>query len=238
MSTKTSTSPNDDASKNTVSKNDVEFPKSVFGIRIIFRIIMHLVSRYRVIGREHRPDYQFLMTTNHLSFMDVPAIAGGLNREVAVFGAKKYLGTRLEWMFRLGSPVWIEQESPDRQALMFMLKLAKQGHNIGVAPEGHRSRTGGLLQGQEGAAFLATRSNLPILPIVTWGTEKVFKHPRPKVIVKIGKPYRLPEGRAKGDQLKEYTDRIMCALAALLPEQYHGVYAGHPLIEEMTKLVR
>jgi 1-acyl-sn-glycerol-3-phosphate acyltransferase len=235
MSTTTSTSP---TSKSDVSKDDVEFPKSVFGIRTIFRITMHLVSRYTVIGRENRPDYQFLMTTNHLSFFDVPAMAGGLNRDVAVFAAKKYLGTRREWMFRLGSPVWIEQEAPDRQALMFMLKLAKQGYNIGAAPEGHRSKTGGLLQGQEGAAFLATRANLPILPIVTWGTEKIFKHPRPKVTVKIGKPYQLPEGRAKGDQLKEYTDRVMCALAALLPEQYHGVYAGHPLIEEMAKLVR
>lgn len=235
MSTTSSTS---SASQNDASKNEVEFPKSVFGIRTIFRIMMHIFSRYTVLGKENRPDYQFLMTTNHLAFMDVPAMAGGLNRDVAVFAAKKYLGTRLEWMFRLGSPVWIEQESPDRQALMFMMKLAKQGHNIGVAPEGHRSRTGGLMQGQEGAAFLATRANLPILPIVAWGTEKIFKHPRPQVMVKIGKPYRLPEGRAKGDQLKEYTDRIMCALAVLLPEQYHGVYAGHPLIEEMATLVR
>ncbi len=236
MSTTTSTSPTSD--KKDVSNNDVEFPKSIYGIRTLFRVLMHLVSRYKVLGRENRPDYQFLMTTNHLAFIDVPAMAGGLNRDVAVFAAKKYQGTRLEWMFRLGSPVWVEQESPDRKALMYMLKLAQKGYNIGAAPEGHRSKTGGLLQGQEGAAFLATRANIPILPIVTWGTEKVFKHPRPKVTVRIGKPYRLPEGRAKGEQLKEYTDRIMCALAALLPEGYHGVYAGHPMIEEMAKIVR
>jgi hypothetical protein len=74
--------------------------------------------------------------------------------------------------------------------------------------------------------------------MAVWGTEKLLKHPRPAVRVVIGKPYRLPEGRAKGDQLAEYTDRIMCAIAALLPEQYHGVYAGHPLIEEMRPLVR
>jgi hypothetical protein len=29
----------------------------------------------------------------------------------------------------------------------------------------------------------------------------------------------------------------MCAIAALLPEQYHGYYAGHPQIEEMRKIV-
>jgi hypothetical protein len=63
------------------------------------------------------------------------------------------------------------------------------------------------------------------------------KHPRPNVYARFGKPFRLPEGRAKGDQLDAYTERIMCAIAALLPEQYHGVYAGNPLIEEMRQIV-
>jgi len=66
----------------------------------------------------------------------------------------------------------------------------------------------------------------------------VLKRPRPRVNIKIGKPFRLPEGRAKGDQLDQYTERLMCAVAALLPEQYHGHYAGNPLIAEMAQLVR
>jgi 1-acyl-sn-glycerol-3-phosphate acyltransferase len=68
--------------------------------------------------------------------------------------------------------------------------------------------------------------------------EKILKRPRPRVNLRVGRPFRLPEGRAKGEQLRDYTDRVMCAIAALLPEQYHGVYAGHPLIEEMARIVR
>lgn len=158
--------------------------------------------------------------------------------QIAGFAAKKYKGTLLEPFFRLGSPVWIDQDSPDRQALSTALNLIKAGYKFGIAPEGHRSKTGGLLEGRDGAAFLASRANLPIVPMVAWGTEKLLRYPRPKVTVVVGKPYHLPEGRARGDQLADYTNRIMCALAALLPEQYRGHYTGHPLIEEMAPLVR
>jgi 1-acyl-sn-glycerol-3-phosphate acyltransferase len=119
---------------------------------------------------------------------------------------------------------------------MTALKILEGGDLFAIAPEGHRSNSG-LLPGLEGVAFVATRANVPILPVAISGTEKIFKQLRPKVQVTVGRPYRLPEGRAKGDVLVEYTERIMCAIAALLPEAYRGVYAGNPLIEEMAALV-
>jgi 1-acyl-sn-glycerol-3-phosphate acyltransferase len=33
--------------------------------------------------------------------------------------------------------------------------------------------------------------------------------------------------------LAAQTDEIMCRIAALLPEQYHGVYANHPRLKEL-----
>jgi 1-acyl-sn-glycerol-3-phosphate acyltransferase len=154
------------------------------------------------------------------------------------FTAKKYKNSLMGILFYLGSPVWIEQESPDRHALALALRILEAGDLFAIAPEGTRSKTGGLGKGLEGAAFLATRAKVPILPMALWGTEHIFRQVRPTVGVAIGKPYRLPEGRAKSDQLAGYADRIMCAIAALLPESYHGYYAGNPLIQEMAALVR
>jgi 1-acyl-sn-glycerol-3-phosphate acyltransferase len=220
------------------TSDDFKMPHGVFGFRTGSRILMHLLSRYRVTGRENIPQPPFLATSNHLSYFDVPAVAGSMTMNIPALAAKKYKGTWMEPLFRVGGPVWIEQESPDREALMIVLKVIKRGSPFAIAPEGHRSRTGVLTEGKEGAAFIATRANVPIVPWVMWGTEKILKQIRPQVRVRIGKPYRLPEGRAKGDALKEYTERIMCAIAALLPEEYHGVYAGNPLIEEMGAIVR
>jgi 1-acyl-sn-glycerol-3-phosphate acyltransferase len=202
------------------------------------RLVMFLVSRYRVEGRENIPDPPFIIVSNHLSYFDIPTMIQLIPYGIVGFAARKYQGTWKESFFEMGAIIWITQFSPDREALRGALRVLEYGAPLAIAPEGTRSKTGGLIQGREGTAFLATRGNVPVVPSALWGTERVLKHPRPRVNVRIGKPFRLPEGRANTQQLTEYTDRIMCAIAALLPERYHGIYAGNPLIAEMAAIVR
>ncbi len=206
--------------------------------RPLMRVAMHLLARFDVQGAENMPAPPLIVTANHLSYFDVAAMTPYLPPGIIGLAAQKYRGTWLEPLFRVNALIWVKQFSADRDALKKALMVLEHGAALAIAPEGTRSKTGGLIQGREGAAFLATRANVPIVPAVVWGTEKILKHPRPQVHLRIGKPYRLPEGRAKGPELAEYTERIMCALAALLPEDYHGVYRGHPLIDEMARIVR
>lgn len=208
------------------------------GTRTICKVFMHLFSDYHVSGLENIPQAPYLVTSNHFAFWDAPAIGSQFADTVPTFTAKKYKGTVTGIFFYSGSPIWIEQDAPDRQALTTALKLMQQGHPFAIAPEGTRSKTGGLIPGHEGVAFIATRANVPIVPVGVWGTDLMFKQVRPRVEVVVGKPYKLPEGRVRGEQLAEYTDRIMCAIAALMPERYHGHYAGNSLIAEMAKLVK
>jgi len=222
----------------TENHEGLHIKNPIWGLRTGSKIFMHLFSDYQVIGRENVPEPPFLLTFNHLAFWDAPAIGGAVDYPTPAFAAKKYQGTAVGLLFYVGIPIWIEQDAPDRRALMTALKIIDRGYLFAIAPEGMRSKTGNLMPGHEGVAFIATRANVPILPIGLWGTNRIFKQTRPQVRVVVGKPYRLPEGRAKGDQLIEYTDRIMCAIAALIPEQYHGHYAGNPLIAEMASLVR
>lgn len=198
---------------------------------------MRLFSSYHAEGQANIPQPPFLLTCNHLSYFDAPAIGAVVNYATPAFAAKKYRGTLMGLWFYVGSPVWIEQDAPNRHALTTALKIMEQGDLFAIAPEGRRSKTGALMRGHEGAAFIASRAGVPILPVAIAGTERLFRTLRPSVRVNIGRPYRLPEGRAKGEQLAEYTERIMCALAALLPESYRGVYAGHPLLAEMAAMV-
>lgn len=222
------------------SKDIVPFPYPIPWARQISRLFLAVLCDFRVYGRENIPeDRQVIFVSNHLGYTDVPAIASQMTPLTwpAGFSAKKYIGTWLEPFFRIGSPVWVEQDAPDRQALMTALKLIRAGHNFAIAPEGHRSRTGQLMQAKEGTAFILARAKVPILPIGIVGTEKTFKSLRPKVSVIFGKPFSLPEAKTD-DPLAEYTEQIMCAIAALLPESYHGFYRGNPLIEEMAAIVR
>ncbi|MBI1279280.1 MAG: hypothetical protein GC179_14225 [Anaerolineaceae bacterium] len=208
------------------------------GSRTICKIFMHLFSNYHVRGTENIPQAPYFVTINHVSYWDQPAISSQFKDTVPTFVARKYKGTLTGLLLHVGSPIWIEQQSADRQALTTALKIMQQGTAFAIAPEGTRSKVGELLAGHEGVAFIATRASVPIVPVAVMGTNLMFKHVRPDVNVVIGKSYKLPEGRARGDQLAEYTTRIMCAIAALMPEQYHGYYTGNPLIAEMAKVVR
>ena len=99
---------------------------------------------------------------------------------------------------------------------------------FGVAIEGTRSRTGGLLPGKTGAAYLANRANAPLVPMAIWGTEQIIGNlkrlRRSTIHIRIGPMVHLPEGRANTVQLEEYTDQLMLTIARALPPEYRGVY--------------
>ncbi len=104
---------------------------------------------------------------------------------------------------------------------------------FGLAPEGTRTKTGGLARGKSGVAYIAQQSGAPILPMAHFGTERVvqgwLRLRRPIVTVRMGPPFRLPPLPA-GDRslgLRQQTDLVMCHIAALLPPEYRGVYADH-----------
>ena len=109
-----------------------------------------------------------------------------------------------------------------------------------LAPEGTRSQSGALLEGRPGASYLATKANVPIIPVALMGTEdwlvksQITRLRRSKVIIKVGKPFTLPpiKGEYRENSLQDHTDEIMLRIAALLPPAYRGVYANHPRLHE------
>lgn len=207
-------------------------------IKAIERFLLFLTCRYHIEGHENIPaEPPYIVASNHMSIWDIPAMHYPFPDNTVGMAARKYQQSRFAFIFHMYPLIWVSQFSADRQALRDAITVLKHGVSIAIAPEGTRSRSKGLIKGTGGVAFIANRTNVPIVPGVVWGQEKILRHPRPKVTVRIGKPFRLPEGRAKGDQLEAYSERVMCALAALLPKEYHGEYAGNPLIDEMREIV-
>jgi 1-acyl-sn-glycerol-3-phosphate acyltransferase len=128
--------------------------------------------------------------------------------------------------FRAYGIIWVHRGRPDRRAIRAALDGLAEGRMITLAPEGRQSLTGGLEEGNEGAAFLALKSGAPIVPVALTGTENrnVFGHlkkwKRAPVTLSVGKPFTLSSGGR--ETLKEGTRQIMHSLANLLPEAYRG----------------
>ncbi len=212
-----------------------------FFVRRLFAMAAWFVFKQRLTGLENIPKAgPFLVVCNHISFFDIPLVfMMQPRRQMVMFCADKWRKVPLIGPFcEMMGVIWVVRGEPDMDAIKQSLGHLKGGGILAVAPEGTRSHAGPLQSGKTGAAYLADRTNVPILPLAIWGQEDTVPNlkrlRRTPVTGVIGKPFCLPPGgRAKSEKLEEYTDVIMCQLAALLPPQYHGVYAEHPRLHEL-----
>ncbi|MGD2176690.1 MAG: lysophospholipid acyltransferase family protein [Anaerolineae bacterium] len=202
-------------------------------LRVLAFFIARLSSRLELVGLENLPDKPpYLLVTNHLSAFDSPLILFVLPHKIRPLVASKHRSNPLYApILEAGGTVWVRRGEVDRQALREALAVLTRGEVLGVAPEGTRARESHALQeGKAGAAYLATRADVAIVPVGIAGTEKIARNllrlRRTRVRMVFGKPFRLPEsGHVRTQKLQEYTELIMYRIAELLPEAYRGVYA-------------
>jgi 1-acyl-sn-glycerol-3-phosphate acyltransferase len=212
------------------------------GLHWFIRGVITQLVRIRCEGREHLPRRgPYILATNHLAFWDAPiiyALVGGPH--LSGWAAEKYRYNPI-WgtLLRMGSGVFIERGAVDRNALAGAVAWLRQGKVFGVAPEGTRSKTGGLARGKSGVVFIAQQAEVPIVPLAHFGTERVartwLRLRRPEVVVRIGPPFTLPPlpANERSTALHEQTDLVMCHIGALLPPEYRGVYADHAELQRL-----
>jgi 1-acyl-sn-glycerol-3-phosphate acyltransferase len=193
-------------------------------------------------GREHIPPTgAFVLVTNHLSYLDSPIVFMAMSRIIYFLAGERYQHHIFAPILEIAGAIYVQRGEVDREALRQSMAVLEDGHCLVVAVEGTRSKTGGLLEGKTGAAYIATRAAAPIVPVVVWGTERIgpaWKRLRrgDHAHVRFGPIFRLPEGRARSADLGTYTDEIMTTLAAMLPESYRGVYREHPQLAAKLKV--
>ncbi len=208
------------------------------------RFLVRLLTKFDIQNAHNIPKTGgVLLTTNHLSRLDTPFLIASTRRnDLVAIVAKKYQKKPFfKWILtQIGTMVWMDREKTDFSAIREALNYMRHGALVGIAPEGTRSHNGqGLLEGKQGAAVMAARAEVPILPVGIIGSDQVYanwgKLRRPHIIMRFGEPYTLPEMDREDRQawLEKYTDEIMCRIAALLPPAYRGFYADHPRLKAL-----
>lgn len=201
-------------------------------VRHFILFLIKVLTRLDVQGLERTPaEGPLIVAANHLHVLDAPIVFALVPRRLTAFAADKWRDKVAGWLMRVvANAIFVARGEPDRLALDAAMKVLQRGGALGLAPEGTRSRTGGLLPGKNGAAYLASRSGAVILPMAIWGQERAMRDwahlRRPIVHVRIGEPLQLPnESRnARSVELQGYTNQIMLAIARMLPPEYRGVY--------------
>lgn len=190
--------------------------------------IYALLARMEVTGSEKFPAQgPVILAANHLSNYDVFPLQFSIQRPI-FFMAKEELFRNpvMDWLLRElgGFPVY--RGARDEWSLRHSKKILDQGLVLGMFPEGTRSKGAGLKPAKTGIARLALETGCPISPVALHGPQSMFRQfPRRTIVsVKFGEPL-LPE---PGETHLGLTDRLMFALAELLPPEERGVYRYHP----------
>jgi 1-acyl-sn-glycerol-3-phosphate acyltransferase len=171
------------------------------------------------------------VVANHLSFFDPPLLAASISRPLDFIGKRELFSNPLTSAFLRSFRVHpLDRAGSGADALRLSMRLLAQDCGVAIFPEGRRSPDGRLGHGLAGAAYLAIKSQAPILPVGITGTANIpaWRTPFPLCRFKanIGQPFTLPvlENTPNREVVNSIRDMIMSRIADLLPEMYRGVY--------------
>ena len=200
--------------------------------RIAVRITLFLFTSCQLNGIKTIPSKgPMLIIANHLSVADPPLVSVSITRETVFMAKQELFNTWFtNYFIRSFGAFPVSRNRLDRTALREAKKVLKSGKVLVMFPESTRSKGANLKKAYPGAAMIALRNRVPVLPIAITGTEVIHGYKwifhRPRVIVKVGKPFNLPpvKGKLSKEQLEESTTVMMEHLAEILPESYRGEY--------------
>jgi len=213
--------------------------------RFLINLFMALAARVEVHGAEYisKLSEGYVIASNHIGRLDAILIYNFTDRnDIIMLVAEKYREIPLaRWFVKQLDAIWIERFNADFSALRHALNRLKKGGVLVLAPEGTRSPNAALQKGWPGASYLAAKAGAPVVPVALVGCEDAKFFPnlkhlrRTQVTVYAGEPFTLPPVPAQNREaaLEQYTEEIMCRIAALLPPSYRGYYSDHPRLKEL-----
>ena len=193
----------------------------------------------RVEGREHLRNLPgpVVFAANHQSHFDVPVILAAMPGQVRATVApamlkeffkahffpegqpwRQILAKRLNYYlaaFFFNAFPLPQREAGARQTLRYIGEITGDGFSVLIFPEGVRSQTGEMTTFRGGIGMIASRLDLPVVPVKIEGLHKILhvqsKFPTPgKVSVRFGAPLRL-----RGDDYAALARDVENAVRAL-----------------------
>ena len=185
--------------------------------------------RVHVIHRERfREGASFVLAANHESFYDILVLLAVLPMSVR-FLAKRNLFRLpfLGWSIAAAGFIPVDRETRSRNAGVVDAALARlqNGRSLVVFPEETRTETGELLRFKTGAALIALKSGLPLLPLGLSGTLRIqrrggFTITPSHVGLAVGEPIAV--GGPAHDRT-ELTEELRRHIASLREEARAGI---------------
>ena len=148
-------------------------------VHFFFPVTYHFLDRFSM-------QAPYILMANHKSLLDPFVIALG----------KKELsqGKLAGWVMRHMHMIPVDRHHSDLQAMRQCTKALREGHVLGIFPEGTRHLPDLMSEVETGTAVLALRANVPLLPVYINGKLRLFH----RTHVYVGQPMDISDLSAQG----------------------------------------
>ncbi len=168
----------------------------------LFRVLL----RGRCAGADpSRQKGAMVVVANHGSHLDPPLLSHVLGRPVAFMAKQELFRVPLFGaLIRALGAYPVDRGAGDREAIRTATERLRQGWAAGVFLDGTRQQDGRVNDPQPGAALLAARAGVPLLPVAIVNSHRALgtgqKAPRlVPVHIRIGVPIPPPASRRRAD---------------------------------------
>ena len=190
-----------------------------------------MLYRVRVRGKEHLPrEGGYVLAASHRSMMDIPFAAWLTPRRLRYMGKQSLFDVPvLGSIFKALGGFPVQRDGTDRKALRESIAMLQSGEILLMYPEGHRMSGSKIAPLQPGAAYLALRAGVPIVPVAMAGSEEILRgHGRHlpafgRVTIVIGEPMQPPArttSTVPREQVDAFTAQLHDTLQELLDDAY------------------
>jgi len=197
-------------------------------VRFIVVVFCRVWFRLSVSGTQNIPtDQPFILAPVHRSIMDIP-IASAVTRRRMRFMGKDSLWRhrRFGSMFSALGAFPVTRGSADLEALRRCISIIKAGEPLVLFPEGTRQSGDTVRSLFDGAAYIALKTQVPIVPVGIGGSEEIIssglaKIRRRRCAVVIGEPIYPPRAggsHASRSDVRDLTARLAIAMQIVLDD--------------------
>jgi 1-acyl-sn-glycerol-3-phosphate acyltransferase len=214
--------------------SDFVYPPVITGIKGFWK---YFGLKFKFKGQEHIPiSGGAVLAMNHIGYLDFALVGTGVlprKRYVRFMAKKSIFDNKLVGPFMRGMKhISVDRENGS-QSFVAAMRALRAGEIVGIFPEATISQSWEIKELKSGAVRLSQGSNVPIIPTVIWGSQRIytkghkpnFKRSKFPISVYYGEPYFVNKGEdveAAEADLKVRLEKLLSEVQSEYPDKFEG----------------